>query len=82
LRKEAPDGIPFWARSFELGPVPMRVLSPSGAFFALQTSFHGRLIWFRFKMRGGSGRFGKPEKWMAQSSGREVCALRLGSRKE
>ena len=71
-----------WARSFELGPVPMRVLSPSGAFFALQTSFNGRLIWFRFKMRGGSGRFGKPEKWMTQSSGREVCALRWGSRKE
>lgn len=49
------QSFPFLASNFGLEPEHIRVISPSGAFHVLQTSFYGRLIWFRFKLRGVGG---------------------------
>lgn len=58
----------------------IRVLSPSGAFHVLQTSFYGRLIWLRFKLRGVRGLENKLAGWHKVLG--EGPALRWRSRKE
>lgn len=53
--------------------MPIRVLSPLGAFHVLQTSFYGRINLVQIQIEG-RGKHGKPDNRMTKSSRREACS--------